>query len=325
VNTSAPPPSLTPSADATTVGRRAPGLTIYFSIGFGAAVIGLLPWLLVGVLRPLVYLGGIDSGAGAMSHALLPFSEYALILVAGMFVVGSALAGGVMRALHTTSPRFALLATMSGVLVVQVGATVQTAVIAVHDLQLSWTPSTYLTALVLFVIEIVVSISLGLVVLRLIAASRVPGAMVGISLAAVSLGPWIAGFTVPFSTSDIDLLAQNVVVWNIAHWTPAVVMGLAMAWSRFTTRGRSVATVAALFMLWLGPSLLTAMGAAAGTRVLANRPSEMVEYGAQVLWSVLLSSAMLLPLVVALVVMGGAVGIGWMTRRRTSPPAEAVS
>lgn len=284
--------------------------TYYLLLGIVAAAIGLVPWLVTGMILPLQNLWSINTMPSDMPRVLLPFSQYALTFIVSLIVIGSAIAGGILRSQRDTQPRLAVVATVVGLLAVQVVAIIQTAVTVSDGLDRSTGASTYLAALVAVTI---VAVAVGLLVLLLLARSRVPGAAIALSLAAVALGPWVAGLALPLNSVGTD---ANFAALGIVRWIPAVVVGLAMAWSGFATLGRAVASSTGLLALWIGPSLFTAISAAAGTRVLASRPAEMAEYGAQVFLSVLRTSESLTPLIVALVVMAVALGIRWMLRRR---------
>ena len=294
-------------------------LIYYVLFGIAATAVGLLPWLITGLTLPLQNLWNVDTLPADMPRTLLPFSQYALTLIVGLIVVGSAIAGGIARAKRETQPRLALVALIVGVLAVQIAATIQTATVVSEGVGQSSASQLYLALLVAVTI---VAMVVGLLVLTLIARSRVPGAAIAVSLAAVALGPWLAGLALPLNSLGTD---ANFTALSIVRWIPAVVVGLAMAWSGFNSLGRAVASFTSLLALWIGPSLFTAISAAAGTRVLASRPAEMAEYGAQVFQSVLRTSESLSPLVLALVVMAVALGIGWMLRRRNPSPRDDVS
>ena len=201
----------------------------------------------------------------------------------------------------------------------QVAATIQTATVVSDGVGQSSGSQLYLALLVAVTI---VAIGVGLLVLLLIARSRVPGAAIAVSLAAVALGPWVAGLALPLNSLGTE---ANFAALGIVRWIPAVVVGLAMSWSGFTSLGRAIASFTALLALWIGPSLFTAISAAAGTRVLASRPAEMAEYGGQVFQSVLRTSESLSPLALALVVMAVALGTGRMLRQRKPSSRDDVS
>jgi len=65
----------------------------------------------------------------------------------------------------------------------------------------------------------------------------------------------------------------------VIHVAPAVLVGVAIAWCGIGTVGRVIAAIGSLLVLWVGPTLVTAVSAAAGSRVLLPYPAEMLDYG----------------------------------------------
>lgn len=80
-------------------GRPAPRVPVGWAlvIGLAAAVLGLLPWLVTGLRLPVQNLWAGDAAA-RMPVVLLPFSQYAVTIIMGLFVVGAACAGLYARA-----------------------------------------------------------------------------------------------------------------------------------------------------------------------------------------------------------------------------------
>jgi hypothetical protein len=288
-------------------------------LGVLAAAVGLLPWIITGSQLPLQNLWDTNTLPADMPTVMLPFSQYALTFIVALIVIGSALGGGIARARRVIHPRTAVWSLAVGVLAVQIPALIQTTTTVSNGLGDSPESDIYLTALIAVNL---VAIVVGLLVLVLLALAPVPGAAIALGLAAVALGPWLSGLALPLNSVGTQ---TNFTALGIVRWVPAVVVGFAMAWSGFRTLGRAIATVTTLLALWIGPSLFTAISAAAGTRVLASRPAEMAQYGAEIFQSVVRTSESLRPLLVAIIVMIVGLGIGWMTRRRHSPPAELVS
>ena len=58
--------------------------------GAGSAVVGLLPWMITGMRLPLQNLWASDTLPKSMPVALLPLSNYAVTLIAGLLVTGDA-------------------------------------------------------------------------------------------------------------------------------------------------------------------------------------------------------------------------------------------
>lgn len=288
---------------------------VWFAIGAAGAIVGLLPWLVTGARLPLQNLGA--GSAGDMPLALLPFSQYSLISIVALLVVGSAVAGITGRALASRRPRHGILALTGGVLAVQLIAAVQATLVTRALLEASSRTALYTAAIVAV---IVVSLLVGTLVLLLIARAPVPGAVIGLSLAALVSATWIGT-----AFRDLLLLAPYEVsqpVLTILRWIPAVLVGAAIAWGGFRTAGRVAASVVSLAALWIGPAFFTAVSNAAGTRVLAAYPAEMIDYGIGVFFAALtIPEVVLPPLVVAAVVGAAGAAAGGLWRRRRAAVA----
>lgn len=260
---------------------KAVGAAAYLVVGVAAAIVGLLPWLITGMRLPLQNLWAVDTLPEQMPIVLLPFSQYLLTFIIAMLVTGSAIAGGVARATRAHHPRFAAVAIIIGVLLVQVVATVQTAVTVASGLRDGTEADVYLVACVFATIAATL---IGLLLLVLIYRAPAAVAVLAISMAAVALSPWLQGILLP---PGLMATAPNPVLLAIVRWVPALIVGLAVTWSGLHTIGRVVGALLSLLALWIGPALFTAVSAAVGTRILARYPAEMAEYGAQVFVSAL--------------------------------------
>lgn len=304
------------------VDRRQLSPAIWLAIGAGGALVGLLPWLVTGARLPLQNLAA-DQSTTDTPFALLPFSQYFLTTIVALLVVGGAAAGIAGRAWAGRRPRFGTLALVGGVLAVQLIAGVQSTVVTVGSLERSSRTTIYAAAVVAV---IVVSLVMSTLVLLLIARAPVPGAAIALSLAALVSANWVGA-----ALRDTFLLGPNELVQvasSVLRWMPAVLVGCASAWCGFRTAGRIAAVVVSVAALWIGPAFFTAVSAAAGTRVLAAYPAEMVEYGVQVFVMALTSPELaILPLLVALVVgvAGSAILSARRTRRTSDLSTEASS
>lgn len=308
--------------------ERAPlPVSVWFLIGAAGAIVGLLPWLVTGARLPLQNLAS-DQTTTATPFALLPFSQYYLTSIVALVVVGAAAAGIAGRSLTGRRSRFGTTALVGGVLLVQVVAAVQSSIATIGSLEESDRTLIYSAAVIAV---IVVSIAVGILVLLLIARAPVPGATVALSLAAIVSANWIG-----VALRDVLMLAPYDLaspVLAVLRWMPAVLVGCAIAWCGFRTAGRIVAVIVSLAALWIGPAFFTTVSAAAGTRVLASDPAEMIQYGIQVFgMAVTMPELVLPPLVVALVVgILGALLLAAIRRRRRdgdpptprdAPPAD---
>jgi hypothetical protein len=275
-------------------------------------VLGLLPWLLTGLRLPLQNLWATDVLPEEMPLALLPFSQYFLTLIVSVIVVGSALAGLAARVGRRRG--IGPLGTALGAVGVQVVALVQSALTVSAGLREDRDSDLYLAAIVGGTVG---AIAVGALLLLVIARAPRAGAAVAISLAAVAAGGWLTGVVAPLSR---DGSPAGLALLNGVQWLPGILAGLALAWCGVLSVSRVIAWIVSLAVLWVGPVLVTAVSAAAGSRVLARHPLEMLDYAQAVF-----TSALMLPAVslrtptTALVVaaLGVAALRAWHARRAT--------
>ncbi|MCJ1698699.1 hypothetical protein MT356_03120 [Rathayibacter festucae] len=294
--------------------RPRPRLLPSLGVGVAAGVLGLLPWLLTGLRLPLQNLWATDVLPEEMPLALLPFSQYFLTLIVSVIVVGSALAGLAARVGRRRG--IGPLGAALGAVGVQVVALVQSALTVSAGLREDRDSDLYLAAIVG---GTVAAIAVGALLLLVIARAPRAGAAVAISFAAVAAGGWLTGVVAPLSR---DGSAAGVALLNAVQWLPGILAGLALAWCGVLSVGRVIAWIVSLAVLWVGPVLVTAVSAAAGSRVLARHPLEMLDYAQAVF-----TSALMLPAVslrtpaTALVVaaLGVAALRAWHARRTASP------
>jgi len=113
-------------------------------LGIGLAVIGLLPWLITGLRLPLQNLWATETRPEQMPRVLLPFNQYAVVLIIAVLVIGAA-AGLCSRALRPRLARRGVWAMGGGVLLVQLAAVLQTAIVVQGGLsERRASPSTWL-------------------------------------------------------------------------------------------------------------------------------------------------------------------------------------
>lgn len=282
-------------------------------IGIASALAGMLPWLITGMRLPLQNLWATETLPADMPIALLPFNQYALTLIVSILVTGAAIAGIVARAVRARRPRFGVAAVLSGVLLVQVVAVVQTTIVVEGGLQERAESTLYLAALVALA---ALSVLIGVLVLLLVAAAPRAGAVVGLSIAAVLSVSWLTGLIVPFGSVQATELAWLL---NLLRWIPPILIGAAIAWAGVNTVGRVFAAAFGLLVLWIAPALITAVVNAAGSRVLARDPQLMAEYAVDVFGMALTMPELALPpLILAVVVAAiGLVGRAVLKRSRT--------
>ncbi len=248
-------------------------MTCYL-VGVAAAVLGLVPWLVTGMRLPLQNLWAVQAAPDQMPVVLLPFSQYFLTTLSSLLVVGGVFAGVTARTLGRRLPERGWTAILLGTVLVQLFAVVQTSMVVRAGLQERSEGDLYLSLLVglsLF------AMAIGVLALVLVARAPRAGALVGLGIGAVMSMSWLNALVVATfgssSTQDVgDILSAM-------RWVPAVLIGAAVAWAGVASVGRAAAAVGNLVALWVVPALITAVTSAAGSRVLAQRPGEMLEYG----------------------------------------------
>lgn len=260
------------------LGPKPLGSLVFLPIGAASAIVGLLPWLITGARLPLQNLWATATLPAGMPIVLLPFSQYAAGLIVALLLIGATIAGLVGRAVPARHPGSALVALTGGVVVVQVIATVQTALTVSKGLSRGTASTLYLTALLGGSVG---AILLGIGLLALIARAPKAGAVIGLSVAAVAFSSWLSGLVFPI-TGIVTASPLTAVLGEVVRYVPAVIIGWAIAWCGVTTVGRVIAAIVSLVLLWAGPALVTAVSAALGSRVLGHYPSEMLDYGAGV-------------------------------------------
>lgn len=181
-----------------------------------------------------------------------------------------------MRIWSPARRRLAAAAAAAGVLTVQVTATVQSFTVLDGGLAGGEMASLYFIGLLAGVIASLVAAVVAL--LLLFSKSRALGAL-GISLVAVPFASWavewVVGIVAPFNVP--------AAVPIMATWTPAVLVGCALAWCGLSPARRAVIWIVDLALLWLVPALFTSVSYVLGTRVVAGDLQEMLLMSRQIL------------------------------------------
>ncbi|WP_167138894.1 hypothetical protein [Diaminobutyricimonas sp. TR449] len=298
--------------------RRQLNVLWCFVIGVIAALIGMLPWLVTGMRLPLEKLWGNSASAAATPEAVLPFSQSMLTLIIGLIVTGSAIAGVAARATRARHARHGLRAVVLGVIFVQIIVAAQATAVVMNGLEGSTWAGGYLASMIAVT---VVSVLIGILVLLLIASSPVPGAMIGLSVAAIGAGIWVNALVAPFGIIPDEATSSRL--YNV-QWIPALIVGVASAWGGFRTVGRVSAAVAALLILWIAPAVLVVVRAVTGLGGHEDVPGGMLAYLVDTLRMALLLPA-LLPLMVAVIVaaLGSLIRSPIRSRPNAAPLAAA--
>ena len=285
-------------------------------IGLGAALLGLLPWLLSGMRLPLQPMWVFDALPEQMPIAFLPLGNTTTTNVAGLLVVAGAAAGLAARSLAAHLPSRAPFSIAAGLLFVQVVAVAQSAQALQRGLPADERASFYLVACVSVA---VVSVVVGLVVFVLVARGHHAGAVLGLVAGALALAWWFDGFFWPNGVLPIEL---HSAFHSVLRWVPPVLVGASIAWAGVRTVGRIVAAVVSLLLLWLVPAVATAVTSAVGSSMLLHFPSELLDQAVRVFAAAaFMPSIVVPPLVVAVVV--GAVGISVRRFAATRSAGEA--
>ncbi|QEW01916.1 hypothetical protein [Microbacterium lushaniae] len=285
-------------------------------LAVGAVILGLLPWLATGLRLPLQNLWLLPTAPEDMPLVLLPFSQYSLVLIFAVLVVGAAVAGVVTRSLRNRLSRRGRMLLFGIVPALQLIAIVQTAVAVRSGLAETGQAAVYLAALVGVS---ALSVLIGMLCQTLIAVAPRAGALLGLTIAAVAASSWIGGFLQPFTLYGPDWLLPVV---GLIAWVAPLLTGLAIAWTGVSSPGRVVAALASLIVVWVAPAAITGVSSAAGSRVLASDPAAMIEYALQVFASALLTPELALRPIVATVLVA-AIGLAarWTIRRRRARPS----
>lgn len=319
------PVTIAPDAETEATQPRPGPVPVWIGslVGVAAAFIGLLPWLATGMRLPLQNLWAGEVDVTGMPVVMLPFSQYSLTLLFALIVTGSALAGIVARALRLRLPRGGYLLVVCGVLAIQVISIAQTAATVAPRLQERTESTLYLTALVAVC---VLSVLIGLGALALVARAPRAGALIGLTIGALAIGPWLLGWLRPFQVTGGDLVMN---LGSAMQWAPGILVGVAIAWAGIGSVGRVIATIASLAMLWIVPAAMTGVSSAAGTRVLAGSPADMIAYALEVFrMALLLPELALRPIIAAVVAAAVGLVVKWAVargRRVSRTPAPSLS
>lgn len=294
---------------------RAAGWVMALPLGIVAAMVGLLPWWVGGARLPLQDLWEGAVRPGSMPITLLPFSQYVVILVFSLLIVGAAAAGIGGRILRVRGWGVVLL--MTGVLLVQITATAQTTLVVRDGLQERLESTLYLFGLLA---GTSLSILVGIVVTLLIARAPRAGALIGLTIGAIGMASWTGALMDPTGIGAGPLAAALVIV----PWIAPALTGIAVAWTGVNTAGRVIAALLALILIWVAPAVTTAVASALGNRVMIRSGGDLVDYGIGVFQLALLTPELALRPVIATVVvaaLGLVVRMLTVRRRRGHSPS----
>lgn len=289
----------------------------FLPMGAAAALFGMLPWLATGAGLPLQNLW--EGAPGNTPFVLLPFSQYAVSLIAALLIVGALAAGIVGRALRAATAKGATALLLVGVVVVQLVAVAQTAATVHAGLQVGEEATVYVVGLTAGAVLIVL---VGVGALLLVVRAPRAGALIGLVIGAIALGPWTSALIVPFGSVWVEPPAALI----LTPWIAPVLAGAAIAWAGVDTVGRVIAAVATVILVWVAPALLTGVSSALGTRVYANSPGDMLDYGVNVFGMALLIPELALrPILATVITAAVGLGIRMLIARRSDSPHPVAS
>lgn len=282
-------------------------LLIAFPLGAITAAIGLAPWLVTGARLPLQNLWESPAAASAMPFVLLPFSQYYVIQIFALVVVGAAVAGLVGRSIRLRG--WAIVLLQLGVLAVQVFALVQTVLVVRDGLREGFESVLYLGGLGT---GAALSILVGVVVTQLITSPPRAGAVIGFTVGAIALSSWVGALIQPVGTLDNPFVEALVIV----PWIAPVLAGVAIAWAGIHSVGRVVAALFSLGLIWVAPAVITAISATLGSRAMLRSAGYAVDYGIGVFQSALFTPEVALrPVVATLAVAAVGLVVRWVIVR----------
>jgi len=285
-------------------------------LGVSAAVVGLLPWLIQGMRLPLQNLWAVEAAPDEMPLVLLPFSQYALTTEIGLMVVGAAVAGLLARLLRSWLPRRGTLSMFLALIVVQLGAIVQTSVVVQGGLQDRRDATFYLAAVAGVA---VLAMLVGIAVFWLIARTPRAGALIGFAMAAVALAPWLSELVHPLLNPQYGTV-EDFRRWqaSVLRWVPATLVGLAVGWCGIRSVGRVIAVLVSFGLLWIVPALATAISYAAGSRVYAHDLQAMASAGIGVFRQAVTMPEIVVPSLAVAAIVAVLVGVVLRLLRRRS-------
>ncbi|MHC6228640.1 hypothetical protein ACX5I6_02420 [Arthrobacter sp. MMS24-T111] len=245
-------------------------------LGIAAAFVGLAPWLVTGARLPLQNLWASDALPADMPLTFLPLSQYRGTTIVALLTVGAAAAGLALRVWKPCRRGLATAGALFGVLLVHIGATVQSFTALNDGLAPGSSSALYFAGLLGGTIAATAAGALAL--LMLAARSRAVAAL-GVGFMAVPFASWLAAATTFMAGADA-VPAPISMAWR---WLPAVLVGLALACCGFRPLVRLLVWAADVALLWLVPALFTSVNYVLGTRVYLGDFQEMAVLSRQIL------------------------------------------
>ena len=279
-------------------------------------MLGLLPWLVTGARLPLQSIWESPVPPEAMPIALLPLSQYDLVLSMAMVVIGAALAGLAVRIAATRGTALPPWWTWSGAAIVQVGALTQAASALSSGIEDSTRSRIYQLGMVAAVL---VAVAIGLAVMMGVGRARPGGVAIAGTVAAIAFGQWLSALAAAVSAGT----AMPIIALRASTWLPVLIVGVLVGWSGAGTVRRAAASAASLLALWIAPAAITAVMYALGSRVYLQSPQELWPAGREVFVMALGSDGGAPQRLLVAAAVAVVVGAGLRTARRRVAAASA--
>ncbi|MEV7610971.1 hypothetical protein AB0N61_15905 [Microbacterium sp. NPDC089320] len=283
------------TADSAARAATPPARLLPFLLGVGGGVLGLLPWILGGARLPLQNLWVVATMPDEMPLVLLPVSQYYVIVLFSIVLLGGIFAGLAVRIL---SRRRALAVWPAGLGVLAVHAV---AIVESFGMAASGLALTSDARAVIYIVGLLGGAIAATLLAQLafwMTSHRSAGiAAFGVALAAVPLGEWVARWFLAVTGEVFPPVFLPAVV----QWVPAIVVGLALAWCGIRPAWRLLVWVVSLLALWALPAAFMSIQYALGYRLILGDFAEMIAAGVGI-FPALLNEDGIMPVIAALVI-----------------------
>ncbi|PPB50291.1 hypothetical protein C4K88_03920 [Arthrobacter pityocampae] len=282
-------------------------------VGAVAGVLGLAPWLITGARLPLQNLWATLEGPDRMPLALLPLSQYSLVTIVVLLVVGGAAAGITLRIWNPTRHRTTVKYAAAALCAVQLAAVTQSFTVLHAGLMGGTAATIYVLGLLLGTI---LSLAASITLLLLLASRSRTTVALAIGILAVPLATWAVEWFIGLA-GPMDLPSWLPI---ISRWLPAITIGCTLAWFGLRSVRDAGVWITNLALLWLVPALFTTINVVFGTRVSLGNPGEMLRLGQQILATTLGADGGAAPVVLlALIIAILGTGTRLIAARITTP------
>lgn len=265
-------------------------VTTLLSVATGAvsAGVGLLPWLVTDRRLPLQNIWDELVMQDDMPVAFVPLSQYFVVNIAAMVLVGAAVAGiSVRLAARRDVALQPWLVTLS-LVALQAGALIQSTIVLLAGLEVSSRGHIYAYGMAA---GVAITIGLGALVLLGLARGAMTAIVLSLTATSLALATWIPLLVRPFGDAWSSAMPADVVrtAWSLSTWLPALVVGALIGWCGASTVRRFVTSFAAVTALWVVPAVITTVMHTLGSRVLLRFPADLPEVAVQTFLNALVS------------------------------------